>query len=187
MGNIIKYLLFVYKLFSMSGTSLSLRRSWVNRSPTEQSKLLITLIRCERHRNSRSCSLAQRLFIIGWCHFEHSFWAPTKRVFNLALWLVPDLTQIVFTKQHQESSDELVRLVLPFLYEFLFHLFDLSLAFVLHLIDFALQTYLLLFQKRYIQLFATVASLKIPTNVQIIIADDATNNVRCGDACNVLK
>lgn len=40
-----------------------------------------------------------------------------------------------------------MRLVFPFLDEFLFHFFDLSLALALHLINFVLQSKLLVFQK----------------------------------------
>lgn len=88
-----------------------------------------------------------------------------KSVLNAALRLIPDLTDVVASEQHKERADELVGLLFPLLYEVFLNFARL----VLHLVDLILQTELLLFEERNVELFGGVASLQIPAAVQIIV------------------
>lgn len=88
-----------------------------------------------------------------------------QSVLNAALRLIPDLTDVVAPEQHKERADELVGLLFPLLYEVFLNFARL----VLHLVDLILQTELLLFEERNVELFGGVASLQIPAAVQIIV------------------
>lgn len=70
-----------------------------------------------------------------------SAWAPwMQSVLDSSLWLVPHLWQIVATEEHEKRTDELVRLLLPFLDEVNFNIVNHFFAFMLHLIKFVLQS-----------------------------------------------
>lgn len=89
------------------------------------------------------------------------------------------MTQVVASEKHQKCSNEFVRFFLPLLNEIAFDIVDDFLAFVLHLVEFVLQPKLFLLQERDVEFLGGVAALKIPSDVQIVIFDDARDNRRC--------
>lgn len=104
-------------------------------------------------------------------------WASfVQNILDSAFRLVPDLSEIVASEEHQEGANEFVGFFLPLLNEVAFDIVDDFLAFVFHLVDLVLQPELLLAEERHVELLGGVSTLQVPPNIQVVVSDDARDD-----------